>query len=277
MLKKAIFVLLVISTVFFECKKTIVNPDFIAVSDSILMPEKLIATDEFSGMYAQYIYPTMCYNHAVLGDETEGGGLLVNFNKKQFVFELDSLLVFEDLQPRLTDIDMDGVPEIITILSNINLGAGIAIYKIENEQIALFASNDFIGTKYRWLNIAAINDLDNDGEVEIAFVTTPHIDGNLHLARIENNRINVFASISGVSNHKIGSRNLCLSIVSLSKEKKILYVPNNKFDAVLGFQLQNKKLIAVDTIRFMVNPHISLSEQFQFPVVHDKQQCINAE
>lgn len=249
----------------------------IDISESERLPEKLVAFHSESGMSAQYIYPTNRYDHGILGDEIEGGALLINYKEQQYIFELDSSFVFEDLQPRLVDLDNDGIPEIITILTKIGSGASISIYKLYEDEISVFASGEFIGTSYRWLNIAAIDDLDNNGEIEIAYVTTPHIGGNLHIAYIDGNQLKVKASISGVSNHKIRSRNLCLSVITYSSGLKTLYVPNNDFDRILGFQWENQQLITVNTIEFFVDPLITLSKQYDFDNLQYDLNCINAQ
>lgn len=247
------------------------------INEMDLLPEKLITVHNESGMKAQYIYPTTRYDHGILGDKIEGGGLFVDFDGEQAILKLDSSFVFEDLQPRLVDMDGDYIPEIITILTKIGSGASISIYKFEEGDISNLASGDFIGTPYRWLNIAAIDDIDEDGKIEIAYVTTPHIGGDLHIARIVANELNVNCSLSGVSNHKIRSRNLCLSVISLSDGIKTLYLPNDDFDTILGFQLINNKLKPVDSIAFLIDPYISIYEQYQFYDIVEYDNCINAE
>jgi len=102
------------------------------------------------------------YDHGVLGDKIEAGGLLVIKNKVNYYLKLDEVFVFEDLQPRLNDIDQDGELEFITIQTHVNFGATVSVYKIINEELQPYVRSDFIGIPYRWLNIAAIGDLDRD-------------------------------------------------------------------------------------------------------------------
>jgi len=249
----------------------------IIYSDNYSMPEKLWAKDETSGLTAAYIYPTSVYQHGILGDTVEAGGLRVVQNNRFYDFILDSTLVFEDLRPRLVDLNNDGVPEIITILTSITKGAGVTVFQFKDKAITVYATTGFIGTPYRWLNIAAIDDLDNDGVIEIAFVSTPHIGGHLHIGRIKGEAIYALTQQAGVSNHKIGSRNLCLSAIGVSNGVKTLYLPNNEYSAILGFQWKNETLISTDTIAFTVNPLIPLSEQYNFSGIQNDDNCINAE
>jgi hypothetical protein len=241
------------------------------------LPEKGIAVDEQSGMKAIYVSPSTVYDHAILGDAIEGGALLVIRDHLPYLYTLDSTHVFEDLQPRLADLEGDGIPEIITILSGIHEGASIAVFQLKDDQLSMLATNSFIGSPHRWLNIAAINDLDNDGAVEIAWVTTPHIGGHLHIGRLENNKLVSLADQAGVSNHQLGSRNLCLSSITVENGLKTLYLPNIEFNSILGFRWKNNELNPTDTIAFVVNPLIPLSKQYHFTKLQADQICINFE
>ena len=46
------------------------------------------------------------------------------------------------------------------------------------------------------------------GEIEIVDVVTPHLDGILEFSRFERDAINVVSRFSGVTSHRVGSRNL---------------------------------------------------------------------
>lgn len=240
------------------------------------LPENLIATDATRDLIAQYTNPTTRYNHAVFGDEIEGGGLLVTINGKQYHHLLPETEVFEDLQPRLADVDGDGDLEFITIRSSVTEGASVAIYKIINEELVLMTASDFIGTKYRWLNIAAIADLDNDGKLDIAWVQTPHIGGILRIFTVENGALNFKAERSGVSNHVLNVKNLCLSIVTEVQNQKTLYVPTNEYDAVKGFQFIGNEIVEVSTIELMVDGAVPLHEQLSLTGRVEDASCIFA-
>ena len=65
---------------------------------------------------AWYSQPTRRYNHGVLGDSVEGGGLSVKDGKGNlYNYQLPDDSVFEDITPRLVDLDGDGKAEVITI------------------------------------------------------------------------------------------------------------------------------------------------------------------
>lgn len=238
------------------------------------LPENSIAIDDEEGITARYIDPVDRYTHGILGDAIEAGGLLVTYCDLKLTYMLDTLQVFEDLQPRLIDLTNDGIPELATILTSVNLGASVAVFEIGNDSLYLKAQSEYIGRHNRWLNIAAINDLDNDGTAEIAWVATPHIGGVLKIAQLVGDRIVLIDSVLGVSNHRIHLRNLCLSVLSEKNNKKTLYLPNNEYNAVIGFWWVDNKIVPVDTIFMEVDPEIPLSEQYNFNNVIVGNNCI---
>ena len=151
----------------------------------------------------------------MLGDATEAGALKV---KTQFgeiyTFRLPSTEVFEDIAPRLTDLDRDGRTEVITILSSRSDGASVAVFHLNGNAFVKIAQTPFIGTPNRWLNIAEIDHFGGNRRPDIAFVVTPHLAGILQFYRFRNNRLVRIAGAAGYSNHFIGSNELRLSAVA---------------------------------------------------------------
>lgn len=238
---------------FVACNKVETRPP--------VLPEDKIVIDDESGMTAQYVYPTTRYDHGILGDQIEAAGLWVTSKGRSYEFLLPENQVFEDIQPRLFDLDGDHFPEIITILTQIDQGASVAVFKLERNELRLLAQSAYIGRTYRWLNIAAVNDLDYNGEVELAWVSTPHIGGVLKVAHVAGNQIVVVDSIAGVTNHKIYSTNQDLSVVVESKDRKTLYLPANDFSHVLGLGWKQNHIITVDTVLIQVNAELPLAQQ----------------
>ena len=85
-----------------------------------------------------------------------------------------------------------------------------------------------------WLNIVTINDLDNDGIVELVWIQTPHIGGILKVAKINAGALQVLDTESQYSNHEGGERNMCLSILTEQSSQKIFFQrkkwPNKAFN-----------------------------------------------
>ena len=150
---------------------------------------------------AHYIDPTDRYNHAILGDALEWGGLyLTRDNAPDITITLPLSRVFEDVAPRLAAVDNDGTAEVITVESDVTKGARLAIY----DATGLVAATPFIGRKNRWLAPVAVADLDDDGFIEIAYVDRPHLAKTLKIWRFKNNRLTFVQDVPNLTNHKIG-------------------------------------------------------------------------
>lgn len=229
-----------------------------------LLPEMMVAVDPDSTTFAQYAQPTNKYLHGILGDQVEAEQLVVVEGGVFYELTLDSLHLFEDIRPRIYDVDNDNQPEYITIRTHVQRGGAIAIYKVINGQLTELSSIDEIGIPNRWLNIAAIDDLDDDGTIEIAWVETPHIGGTLTVASIENGSIVIKDELREYSNHAIGQINLCLSVLTQEASSKGLYVPNQTRDSIIGFTFQDARWSAFDTIDFDVDFSLPLEDQYDF-------------
>lgn len=240
------------------------------------LPEQEIAMSRDFTTYAQYAMPTEKYNHGILGDKIEAELLVVVVDGVFYAHQLPADYVFEDIRPRLYDVDGDSVLEFICIRTKISLGAGIAIYKIIGGQLLEYAYVPEIGVSYRWLNIVAINDLDNDGVVELAWIETPHIGGILKVAKVGAGDLQVLAESAQYSNHAIGERNLCLSVLTEEVNSKVLYVPNQSRDQIVGFTFKNNELEVSGEISQVVDFSKTLASQYSFSKIIEEEEdnCI---
>lgn len=164
---------------------------------------------------AWYAEPTDRYPHGALGDGIEGGALVVeDLYGRDYVVRLGPTEVFEDLTPRVVDIDGDGSNEVITIRSSVRAGAAVAVYGISGSRLIELAATEPIGRPNRWLNIAGIADFTGNGQLDIAIVKTPHIGGVLEILAWSRNELKVVNSAEGFSNHVFGSLDQGLSAVA---------------------------------------------------------------
>lgn len=162
---------------------------------------------------AWYARPTGRYAHGVLGDAIEGGSLVVvarDGGTHEVV--LHDRYVFEDLTPRIADLDGDGRSEIVTIRSSSSGGAALAIYGLVAGKLVERAATREIGRANRWLSVAGIDRYRRGAGLLIAYVETPHIGGTLKYAAFAGGRLSVRTILAGqVSNHRIGSTLLSMS------------------------------------------------------------------
>ena len=146
------------------------------------------------------------YAHGVLGDAIEASELRVLTRQgKHFVFTLREDSVFEDLVPRLMDIDGDGRDEILLVRSHAAAGAAVMLLGLRGDRLLRLAESPAIGLSNRWLNPIGAADFDGDGQVEIAVIETPHLGGQLVLYEIQGSRLREVGRYAGFSTHEIGS------------------------------------------------------------------------
>ncbi len=163
---------------------------------------------------AWLIAPTRRYDHGVLGDAVEAGGLRVRLRGgAEHDTRLPADSVFEDLRPRVADLDGDGRDEILVVRSYLEAGAALAVHGVRDGKLVQLAQTEPIGSAYRWLNPAGIGDFDGDGGLDIAYVQTPHIGGILYILSFRDGRLRQKGRLRGFSNHAMGSRALGLSAV----------------------------------------------------------------
>lgn len=155
---------------------------------------------------ARYEGPTTRYPHGVLGDDIEYDTLAVRLSDgREISVRWMRDIVFEDVSPRLVDVDGDGAPEVVTVESHERRGARLAVWGLRDGGLAPIAATPHIGTRFRWLAPVAIADLDGDGRVELAYVDRPHLAKLLRVWRYTSQgTLSELASLDGLTNHRIG-------------------------------------------------------------------------
>lgn len=151
---------------------------------------------------ATYSQPTGRYAHGVLGDAIEYGQLNLTYSGGVTrTMRLPQNRVFEDISPRIYDLDGDGRHrEVVVVESDSSKGARLVVYNGCGE----VAATPHIGRRNRWLAPIGAADLDGDGLVEIAYVDRPHLAKVLRIWRFSDGKLQDVAQAGGYSNHQIG-------------------------------------------------------------------------
>jgi hypothetical protein len=172
-----------------------------------------------SGAIKTYLAsPRTDYAHGVLGDAVEAGTLVIEERRPvqagagvQKVpvtvtrLEAGPDAVYEDLEPRLVDLDRDGVPEVLVVRSTKSGGATLVVAGRRDGAWRIVAETPPIGTPGRWLNPGPVADFDRDGKTDVVVVRTPHIDGRLQIWTWDAGALRLTHEKAGYSSHALGS------------------------------------------------------------------------
>ena len=136
--------------------------------------------------------------------------------------------VFEDLVPRLVDLDGDGRDEVVLVESDLLRGAALVVLGLRPSKpsttmdkadargkvdIVELARSPFAGSSFLWLNPLGFADFDGDGHTDLSAVITPHIGGTLTLYHYRPPLLVPFARAMDVSNHRMGALEQQLGVV----------------------------------------------------------------
>lgn len=213
------------------------------------IPHSRIATGKNNIATAWFAGETKRYAHGILGDTIEASTLIIETSSgKVLQVNLPSSRVFEDLEPRLIDLNKDEKDEIIVIESEISLGASLSIYGVESNQLVRITSTPFLGRPNRWLNPVGVGDFDGDGLSDVALVATPHIGGILRLYQFIDSELILFGEYPGVSNHKIGSKELGLGAVVKGDTKDLLVLPDQAHRVLLLLEWRKNGLKEISKV-----------------------------
>lgn len=159
--------------------------------------------------------PTPRYDHGVLGDKVEAGSLTIETRDGKIqTVRLKDDAVFEDLTPRLADLDGDSRDEIAVVKSYLKRGSALAVIGRREGKYTIIAETPPIGAPHRWLDPAGIADFNGDGKIDIALVRMPHVLGQLELWTWSDKHLVKTGEIADTTNHIAGSRAIDMSVVA---------------------------------------------------------------
>lgn len=243
---------------FFDRPARPKNPDDAVRDSRVAMGTRDIAR-------AWFAEPTEAYDHGILGDKTEASALVIERRDggKEIV-RLGADAVFEDIEPRLADLDGDGKDEIIVVKSYLKHGSALAVIGERKGKYEIVAETPPLGSPHQWLNPAGIGDFNADSRTDIAMVRQPHVVGTLELWSYVGGSLRKTAEIPDTANHVIGSRalnmsaaadfdgdkSLDLAVPSLDRSKLrfLSFVPAHEIASVAlpGKAVTNLGLVAIE-------------------------------
>lgn len=205
-----------------------VSVSTVVASDLPRTPGSTVATSSTGDIVeAELIGRTTRYRHFVLGREFESEGLRVRTatgQRLQFLLPADS--VFEDLDPRIADLDADGRNEVIVVRSRLTEGSSLAVLGIRGGKLAILAETTTNGGPRRWLDPAGIGDFYGEGSQQIALVRMPHVVGRLEFWDFKNGSLHLRGQIGDTSNHRAGTAAIRGAVVIRRNDGDWLAIPD---------------------------------------------------
>jgi len=179
------------------------------------LPDSRIATGTRDIARAWLAEPTTRYNHGILGDKIESGALVIEARHgKRHIVRLEDDAVFEDLEPRLADLDRDGHDEIIVVKSYLRRGSALAVIGLRKGKYKIVTETPPLGGPHRWLDPGGIADFSGDGKTAIVLVRQPHVIGSLELWSWTGNTLRNTAELPDIANHIAGTRAIDMAAVA---------------------------------------------------------------
>lgn len=176
------------------------------------LPDGRVAIGNRDIAQAWLAEPTDRYDHGVLGDKIEAGSLVIELRDgSRQTIRLKDDAVFEDLAPRLADLDGDGHDEIVVVKSYLKRGAALAVIAERKGKYDIVAETPPLGAPHQWLNPAGIADFTGDGKPDIALVRQPHAVGALELWTWNAGALRKLAETADTANHVSGTRAIDMS------------------------------------------------------------------
>ncbi len=176
---------------------------------SVLTDARLVAAED--GRIAVLTDPTDRYPHGVLGDDLEATSIaMIDPGSGVTILSPPPGPVIEGLSPMWVDADGDGDLEILVTLSDAEGGARIALVDRDGEWI----EGPPVGRGSRWRHQIGVGPVGPAGETEIVVVRTPHLGGIVEFYRHTDAGPEIVATVTGLTSHVLGSRNLDLALIA---------------------------------------------------------------
>ena len=197
------------------------------------LADSQIAAGKRDIAWAWLALPTHRYPHKTFGSTEHAGALNVQARMpdgrlQEVLYQLPLNRVFEDLVPRLVDLDGDGRDEVVLVESDVLRGAALVVLGLRpvkpstkvgkadtlvQVELIELARSPFAGSSFLWLNPLGFADFDGDGHTDLSAVITPHIGGTLTLYHYRPPLLVPFARAMDVSNHRMGATEQQLGVV----------------------------------------------------------------
>lgn len=179
---------------------------------------------------ARFEAPTSRYGHAIMGKLPEWSRLCLGHGAQTACVDLPETSVFEDIAPRLADMNGDGQLDAVVVESSFEAGASLVVYLREGDQLRR-VSTPPIGLRNRWLAPIGIADFDRDGRMDVAYVEKPHLDKTIKVYSWDADHLKLIAKATRFSNHRIGDEFIASGVRDCGQGPEMI-VPDGRWQRV---------------------------------------------
>jgi len=179
------------------------------------LPDGEVATGQHDIARAWFAEPTDRYEHGTLDRKTAAGALVIETRDgRQQAVRLKGDAVFEDLRPRIADLNSDGHDAVVAVKSYLKRGSALAVVGERKGRYEVIAETPPLGAAGRWLDPVGIGDFTGDHKIDVALVRQPHDVGVLEIWSWRDNELKKIAELSDTANHIAGSHALDMAAVA---------------------------------------------------------------
>ena len=179
------------------------------------LPGSRVATGTGDIARAWLAEPTDRDDHGILGNRIEAGALvIVRRDGVHQTLKLKPDAVFENLDPRIADLDGDGHDEVVLIKSSLTQGSSLAVIAFRKNRYEIVAETPANGAPRRRLVVAGVAGFTGAAGKQIAIVRQPHLIGELQLWSYDGRRLRQLAAMTGAASHIAGASSVDMDAVA---------------------------------------------------------------
>jgi hypothetical protein len=214
------------------------------------LPDRQVALGKHEIARAWLAEPTDRYDGGVLGDKVEAGALVIELRdgRRQTV-HLKADAVFEDIKPRIVDLDGDGHDDVVVVKSYLRRGSALAVIAERKGRYDIVAETPALGAAGRWLDPAGIGDFTGDHRTDVALVRQPDAEGVLEVWSWRDDRLQKVAEMPDTANYVIGTHALDMATVGDFDGDNIADIAIPSFDRtrlrIISFAPQPREIASV--------------------------------
>jgi len=164
---------------------------------------------------AWFADPTQRIEGSAIGPWVAGALVVQDKATQKYRIDLGLDQAFEDLRPRIADIDGNGDQTLFAVRSSVSQGSALIAVRLESGGLLHIIAETAPARQAKgWLNPVGIADFIGDGRKSVAVVASPDQHGELQLWDLSNHVFSNRIKVPGVSNHLPGQAIQDMAVVA---------------------------------------------------------------